>query len=289
MTRAADRLYIGGWRSTKSAENTWYDFISTGLDGLAKIAEDEVLAADPELDGGPILRLSTAQIDPVTHQTISHQIDSDEHLPSWVKAIAPPDPIPPRPLIPSAPIEDDPPPISPLTENATDLRRRGIIIHRLLQVLPDTPLTKRKAVAANYLQQKSHNLNDIDQEALANAVIALLNTAKFADVFAPGSLAEVPVIGRLDSSRGPRLITGQIDRLVVMPDRILAVDYKTGRLPPATPQAIAPAYLRQMATYRAVLSQIYPDRPVLAALLWTEGPSLMEIPKALLDQYDPVA
>ena len=30
-----------------------------------------------------------------------------------------------------------------------------------------------------------------------------------------------------------------------------------------------------MATYVAILARLYPDRPVEAALIWTDGPKLM--------------
>jgi len=44
------------------------------------------------------------------------------------------------------------------------------------------------------------------------------------------------------------------------------------------------AYVEQLAAYRAVLQRLYPDRPVRAALIWTEGPDLMELSAALLDR-----
>jgi ATP-dependent helicase/nuclease subunit A len=60
----------------------------------------------------------------------------------------------------------------------------------------------------------------------------------------------------------------------------MIVDYKTNRPVPAT----APEqYVGQLALYRAVLRRLYPDRPVTAALLWTNLPGLMEIPAASLD------
>ena len=45
-----------------------------------------------------------------------------------------------------------------------------------------------------------------------------------------------------------------------------------------------PAYIRQLALYRAVLTELYPDKTIRAALLWTEVPDLMEIPAAALDR-----
>ncbi|MET5020324.1 hypothetical protein AAHH78_35415, partial [Burkholderia pseudomallei] len=45
-----------------------------------------------------------------------------------------------------------------------------------------------------------------------------------------------------------------------------------------------PAYLRQMAIYAAVLQDIFPDRPVEAAIVWTDGPKLMAVPEFLIDR-----
>jgi len=53
------------------------------------------------------------------------------------------------------------------------------------------------------------------------------------------------------------------------------VDYKTDRSPPADADAIPLPYLRQMAAYRALLGEIYPERKVRCALLWNAGPRLM--------------
>jgi len=63
-----------------------------------------------------------------------------------------------------------------------------------------------------------------------------------------------------------------------MEDAIWIVDYKTNRPPPDTVDGIAPAYRAQMAAYRAVMADIYPERPVRCVLLWTDGPLWMEIP-----------
>jgi ATP-dependent helicase/nuclease subunit A len=50
---------------------------------------------------------------------------------------------------------------------------------------------------------------------------------------------------------------------------------------------VPPIYLRQLATYRAALARIYPDRPVGCALLWTDGPLLMPISPGLLARHLP--
>ena len=70
---------------------------------------------------------------------------------------------------------------------------------------------------------------------------------------------------------------------MVTPDRVLVLDYKTNRPPPAAPEQVAPLYLRQMAAYRAVLRQAFPGRAVDCVLVWTYGARLMPLPAELLD------
>ena len=66
-------------------------------------------------------------------------------------------------------------------------------------------------------------------------------------------------------------------------DSVLVVDYKTNRPAPRDEAGVAPVYLRQMAAYHAVLSEIYPDRRIDCALLWTDGPHLMQLSPAILN------
>ncbi|TPW04005.1 MAG: double-strand break repair helicase AddA, partial [bacterium] len=52
---------------------------------------------------------------------------------------------------------------------------------------------------------------------------------------------------------------------------------------PARIKAADPAYVVQMAVYAAILRDLYPDRAVEAALVWTDGPRLMAVPQAMMD------
>jgi ATP-dependent helicase/nuclease subunit A len=161
---------------------------------------------------------------------------------------------------------------------------RGTLVHRLLQSLPDVPADRRRDTALAYLARNARGWSEAERAALAAQVRSLLNDARFAPVFADGSRAEAAIAGRLTTRRGdPVLVSGQIDRLVVAPDAVLIVDYKTRHAPPASAAAAPPAYVRQLALYRAVLARLYPGLPVKAALLWTETPELMEISAPALD------
>jgi ATP-dependent helicase/nuclease subunit A len=48
-------------------------------------------------------------------------------------------------------------------------------------------------------------------------------------------------------------------------------------------------YLRQMAAYRAVLHEVFPNRAVTCALVWTMGAVVMPLPDPLLDRHAPGA
>ena len=114
-------------------------------------------------------------------------------------------------------------------------------------------------------------------------VMAVLADPRFAPLFAPGSRAEVPIIGRIPAAGGPLAVSGQVDRLAVTAEEVLIADYKTNRPAPADVAQVPPGYVRQLALYRALLAKIYPGRPVRAALLWTDVPELMELSAERLD------
>jgi ATP-dependent helicase/nuclease subunit A len=162
--------------------------------------------------------------------------------------------------------------------------RRGTLVHRLLQSLPEVTAERRRDAALKYLARSAAGWTDGEREALAEGVLALIGDARFAPVFGAGSRAEVSIAGRIERpGRSPALVSGQIDRLVVTPGEVLIVDFKTNYAPPRAPAEAPAAYVRQLALYRAVLQKLYPQRPVRAALLWTETPELMEISAPALD------
>jgi ATP-dependent helicase/nuclease subunit A len=159
---------------------------------------------------------------------------------------------------------------------------RGNILHRLMQSVPDVPPAARAEAARHHIARQNTDFSETEQSALAASALALLGDMRFAALFLPGSRAEVPIVGRL----GGRIVNGVVDRLVVTPEAVLIVDYKSNRPAPKNLDETRTRhadYVRQLALYRAVLRQLYPGRQVRAALLWTDTPDLMEIPAADLD------
>ena len=101
---------------------------------------------------------------------------------------------------------------------------------------------------------------------------------RLAEWFAPDALAEAPIAAVVEGL----VVSGTVDRLIVTPERVRVIDFKTARRAPATPDAIPPYHLRQMAAYAAALGVIFPERRIEAALLYTAGPTLHLLPPELL-------
>ncbi|MDE2489101.1 MAG: double-strand break repair helicase AddA [Alphaproteobacteria bacterium] len=161
--------------------------------------------------------------------------------------------------------------------------RRGDLIHKLLQLLPDLAPQDRPAGAAALLGRE-RDLSEAQRAEMTAAALSVLEDARFAEVFGPGSRAEVAIAGAAAALPPGLKVSGRIDRLVVLRDRVLVADFKTNR---PSPEAIAdadPAYLRQMAIYWAVLGEVFPGRRIEAALVWTDGPRLMPVPENLIRQ-----
>jgi ATP-dependent helicase/nuclease subunit A len=203
-------------------------------------------------------------------------------LPAWATAAPEREPLPPKPLSPSRPDDEEPPVRSPLSGDDGQRFKRGNVVHALMQTLPELTPALRRDAAKSYIARPAHGFEKAMQTALLDEVMAVLEDPAFAAVFGPGSRAEVPVTGTIETQDGPRVISGQIDRLVHTGMELMIIDFKTNRPPPALAQDVAPLYLKQMATYRAALRRIFPDLPVRAFLLWTDGPKCMELPDELL-------
>jgi ATP-dependent helicase/nuclease subunit A len=206
--------------------------------------------------------------------------------PDWLNTTAPKDAPPVRVITPSDSGEDD---VVPAGEHSglgrEKARARGIIVHRLLQSLPEIPAAQRAQAAQRYLARAvtGMELSEAETVVIAERVLHILADPRFSPLFAPGSRAEVPIIGRIEHKGETVGVSGQMDRLAVTAGEILIADYKTGNPAPKSPEESPKAYLRQLALYRALLMKIYPGRAVRAALVWTDMPDLMEIPPALLD------
>ena len=287
LTRAQDRLYVCGWQNQRAVNEaeSWHALCAAGWKGLADRILFDTKPLIGERDGwsGEGLRLTSAQTAEPVRDAADALTAPIGAPPAWFDRPPPPEPSPPRPLLPSEPVGGEPAVLSPLAVSGRDRFKRGILVHRLLQALPELPVVDREAAARRFLALPMHALAADEQADICRETLRVIDAPEFAPLWGPGAQAEVPIVGLI----GGHALSGQIDRLVATPDRVLVVDYKTVRPPPETAEDVAPLYLRQLAIYRAALQRIYADRDIDCAILWTVGPRLMPISPELLARHLP--
>ncbi|MCO6419470.1 double-strand break repair helicase AddA [Siccirubricoccus sp. KC 17139] len=289
LTRAEDRLICCGWGKDPKP---WYRLVAAGfrrLPGAEEVAFDMAALGAPaaaDFGDGMGFRYACGQEVAAVPDLLATEAAEAGALPSWATRPAPPEAAEAA-IAPSALPGEEQTPAAPHGEADPGGRRfrRGRLVHALLQHLPEQEASMREAAARRFLARPGHGLSAEEQAETLAEVLTLLAEPAMQAAFAPGSLAEAPLAGRV----GGRLIAGQVDRLVVAPDRVVVLDFKTNRPPPLRPEQVAPLYLRQMAAYRAVLREAFPGRRVECALVWTHGARLMPLPDDLLDEHAPDA
>lgn len=291
-TRARDRLYICGVEDGRKgaaqdkdiAVKSWHALAEDAFSRLGETAERDA-APFWENSDKCAMRLTALQQADVDKEAGTEQIQPPS-TPTWLFEKAAPEQSPRR-LAPSRLIgENDGSLHSDNVYSPTmgrDTYFRGRILHRLLELLPDVAPQDRRSTADRLLEKLASDIPIAERETWREEVLTVIDDPQFATVFAAGSRAEVAVAGRPKEAPADMLVSGQIDRLAVNASEVLIVDYKTNRPPPADIRRADPAYIAQLAAYRALLQEIYPDHQIRCALLWTYAARLAEVPADMLD------
>ncbi len=290
MTRAEERLIVTGCarRKKETAEKedrrpSWYDMIINGLGRLPSARSEPLSLPLGQKGEGWRFGDGVEEALPLGQTSLS-LAPSGRHaapIPTWLADLARGE-ARPEALTPSADAaKEDPPAASPLSDDTQRRFGRGLLIHKLLQILPEA--SDPRAVIPVFLDKPGFKLADAAKEEIADQLLTILETPAYSALFGPGSRPEVSLVGEIAGQR----VHGQVDRLVVLDDRVIILDYKTNRPPPRDPDDVPPAYCRQMAVYRLLLREIYPAHEVECALLWTEGPDLMILTDRQLLPFTP--
>ena len=286
LTRAEDRLLVCGWQGRgEPAPESWYAAVRRGFEALGAVGQVREEAFEAAGWGGTVLVMEQGQTEAVTRPKAG-EAGAAVPLPVWAgrpgdwrAQTLPLEPALPRPLAPSRPTGSA---FGPVPAAASPLGAggfaRGNAVHALLQHLPSVPEAGREAAGAAFLARAA--VADDERGPLLHQVLAVLAHPALSALFGPGSRAEQPLSALVDGA----VVSGVVDRMVVLPDRVVVADFKTGRAAPARAEAVPVRYLRQLAAYRAVLRALFPGRTVACVLVWTEGAVVMEVDGALLDR-----
>jgi ATP-dependent helicase/nuclease subunit A len=266
MTRAEKWLIVAAAGDVGEGDDSWYNIVSDGMKHAGDIVEgsgDRDIRRVPHMDwqGGDLMQKTVSEKAKVPRP---HFGDLPEITQS--QTLSPSD-LGGAKVLPG----------DPGTADKDEALARGSMIHLLLEHLPLVPVAQRQTIGERLLAGQSENAFDTD---LVDQVTVLLSEPTLAHIFTELALTEVDVTAAVPDLQGRR-IHGAIDRLIINGNDILAIDYKTNRLVPDTPENVPDGLLRQMGAYRAALDQIFPDHQIRTAILWTETANLMELPAAL--------
>ncbi|MDW4549126.1 double-strand break repair helicase AddA [Defluviimonas sp. D31] len=268
MTRAENWLIACGAGDVGQGAESWYGLIA---DAVGK-------AGGANLPGGG--RRFEHGAWPAHAAPDAAEAEPRPEIPGWARDPAPVPAVAEKPLSPSGlggtkalPGE------AGLDEEAA--KRRGTFLHLLLEHLPLWPEADWPEIAAALLVSGEEPGDPGETETLLAEASGVLAAPGMAPLLSAGALAEVEVTARLPELGG-RIVHGTIDRLLIEPDRVLAVDYKSNAVVPAAPELVPDGILRQMGAYAAMLGQIYPGRRIETAILWTRTGQVMPLPPEIV-------
>lgn len=275
LTRARDALIVCGYQPKRPAElpgDCWYRLVH---DALAERSEDFI--ETPDHGYGFEGKVWRWRYQPNGHVEAAAERETKNIVePAWLRTSLAMPAIHAIDATEATPAARD--------ESSADrelARRRGVLIHRLLQELPRFESSAWQERARHYLDRAAADLSTDIRDVMATEAIKVLADPQLAPLFGAGSRAEVSILGRWN---GGDEIPGRVDRLVVTADAILIADYKSDAIFPARPEDAPAAYVAQLARYRAVLTRLFPGRAMQAFLVWTAKPAIHEIPAVLLDE-----
>ena len=301
MTRAQSWLVVAGAGEVKEDKEdgakNWYNHVQAGIQRVAdavntgavqEIAVQHVQREKGQEENyypdGEILRLGCGDwCAPEQQQDNQHSNQQQPGLPS--RLLNPPprqEPVAEPVVINPSRLDGD----KALSQDSSqdlpgeagldrDLAKaRGTAIHRLLETLPCVPAALWQDVATQLL----HEFSPAERQSMVEEVVEVLKSPALAEVFAEDALTEVGFSVTVDGQP----MQGVMDRVLVRPDKVLVIDFKTNAIVPTTPENCPEGILRQMGAYRQALTILYPGRPAEAAVLWTRTATMMPLPGALL-------
>ncbi len=280
MTRARDRLIVAGCPVRgKIPEASWYAMVRRGLSetdppGLVELATlpGEEPVKRWRVSRGAEMRSALASL-----RTTPLGVDS----PDWLFRPAPPEPVAKPPLRPSSALDAADGIVSQQAPEDRGALMAGRYAHALLEYLPSLPPGARTGAAETLATDLGAGLSARRRRDILAEVIAIISSSPASPLFTPGSLAEVSVTGDIAlPGGGTSAFSGRMDRLAVAPGSVLIADFKTSLPPPG--HARARAFV-QLAIYRALARNLYPNLQVRCFLIVLDGPRWLEPSPAELD------
>jgi ATP-dependent helicase/nuclease subunit A len=258
LTRARAHIYVSAIQENNElSDYSWYSILAKVMD--EKIEEN---AVGYTLEDNGVRVFKTAQlIESGKNQEVSVEIEPEDiNLPDWVNQMAEKETsmLQERASYNLSSLEY----IEKLKANDIESYQYGNVVHKLLEELPKLD----NSLHSDYIDSFLANKKDIvNKDGLKAQIIKVLD--KYADLFNPeNSFAEVNIQGMSKNKK----ITGIVDRIAVLNDKVYVIDYKTGQ----KDEVYKAKYKQQLDLYTKVLSNVYKDKQVVGAILWFSNADL---------------
>ncbi|MEM6564926.1 MAG: double-strand break repair helicase AddA, partial [Pseudomonadota bacterium] len=260
LTRAEKWLIVGAGGDLPKDESAWYQQVSQAM--------GDTNSQTVEMAGLPVKRFSYGDWDGLPLQDEEHEQSSPASVAAYFSAPVP-KPKPPEEILSPSDLGGAKALPGDTGRDEAAAKAFGTLVHQILERLTATDRARWPSVEAGISRS---NIKD-GQEAMEEAK-SVLAAPDLTHLFSPDTLSEVPITALLGGHR----LRGTIDRLIVEDTRILAIDFKTNRIVPQAVETCPEGLLRQMGAYALALAQIYPNRRIETAILWTKTRALMPLP-----------
>jgi ATP-dependent helicase/nuclease subunit A len=247
MTRAEDHLIICGYQgNSKIPENCWYELIRKSLQEIGSLDPDGVVTyGDNSLVSNSQTRsLSLAEnikTEPeITNPPTSWKLDKTVRL-SYTN------------------IETD------TSYKNSDLLEYGLVFHKILE----EAVRNKNLFNATY-HPLITTLDSSFQKRLKSSLKKIVINQEFNELLKHDLKTEVSFGYKTDS----QIKIGRIDLLVIQKERIIIIDYKSGK---SNKELIPDTYLKQLGFYKKAFTEIYPDKVIDCKIIWLDRGTIVNV------------
>ncbi len=142
----------------------------------------------------------------------------------------------------------------------------GNIIHKILELFIKKLKNNNILLKIEkHLNQHYKELESAEKKEILRQIKILSIDKKFEFLRINKLETEIPIFSNIDN----QIISGKIDLLVIKQDEIIIIDYKSNKINKEEINEIAKKYQNQLELYRVIIQEIYPDKKIKSAIIWT--------------------
>lgn len=243
LTRACDYLIIAGYEDNPKPDETYYSIIAAQTEHLNWQVD--------EATGRKVINAEAVAVKQEPYKPATPPADTP--LPEWMFVKAEEVEAPKQFQV--ATDDGQQRKAADLSANQENIYRKGLLVHRLLEVLPFLPADERTIKGQSFLNYSAADLPTETREKLLESALETIKT--HGDLFDEHAQGEVALAA---GNMG-----GRVDLLRVTENDVMVVDYKTNVNPPET---IPSQYRKQLQAYAKAAAEIWPTKTVKCAILW---------------------